>query len=454
MDEPRSSPFDRLRRLLPLLMIMMILTGMVMFAVSNLVPPIRTYTDLSKQMDDGQKILAQMQANDTDTDIVLLERQITNTQDVMKQTASLFMTEDQADAILDQFYSYADESNVEIVSLQTQQTFGSTQGNNGNNSNSQAADEPATVYAIRALRLQISGGIAEMMRFITRIREATIPGVVISNLSMRDSSNSRDNKSVVGSSLQMDVLIHTSPLSDGIAYQNITPIEIPGPTTFDIPPTSVPVIETPAPTLTPGGVVVPTEIVPLTGAESLPAEPPLALLFDDRFDGQNSDRWNLGAGWSVVDDNGNPMLQVSNSTSELTYIYNTLKDVALQARVLLDKGSVRMSVRQSAAGRYSAVLDALGRVSLYRGNDLIQSAVVDTSGVARWRELRLSVVDGIARVSVDGQLLIAATDNVELPPGTVSFAMVESGTTRVDDIEVWTLNAAVSAPTATATVSP
>jgi len=441
MDEARPSLFDRLRRLLPLLMIMMIQTGMVMFAVSNVVPPLRIYTDLSKQLDDGQKLLAQMQASDTDTDIVLLERQISNTQDVMKNTAAIFMTEDQADEILDRFYSYADESNIEIVSLQTQQTFGST------NSTDSGVVESATIYSIRAFRLQIAGGIAEMMRFITRVREAMISGIVITNFTMRDTTE-------VGSTLQMDVLIYTSPLSDGTAYADLLPVNLPGPTTFDIPPTAVPVIETPAPTLTPG--LAPTsETASSTGADVLPPEPPLALLFDDRFDEGKSDRWNLGAGWSLVDDNGNPMLQVSNSTSELTYIYNTLKDVALQARVLLDKGSVRMSVRQSAAGRYSAVLDALGRVSLYRGNDLIQSAVVDTSGVARWREMRLSVVDGVVRVSVDGQMLIAATDSVELPPGTVSFALVEAGTTRVDDIEVWTLNAAIApTTTATATVAP
>lgn len=439
MDEPRTSLFGRLQALLPLLLILSILTGMIMFAVSNVVPPLRVYTDLSKQVEDGRKLLEQMQSDDSDTEVVLLERQISNTQEKMNGVASIFMTEDQADEVLDRFYSYADESNVEITSLQTQQTFGSTQGNR----ESPQATSLDSVYSIRAFRLNVSGGIGELMRFITRILEATVPGVVITNLNMRDSVET-------GSSLQLDILIYTSVLSDGTAYENLAPVGMPGPTTFDIPPTPMPMIVTPPPTLTPGGAVPTSDTAASAQVDSVQPEPPLTLLFDDRFDGRNSERWNLGAGWSLIDDNGNPLLQVSNSTSELTYIYNTLKDVALKARVLLDKGSVRMSIRQSAAGRYSAVLDALGRVSLYRSNDLIESAVVDSSGVARWREIRLSVVDGIVRVSVDGVELIVATDSAELPPGTISFALVETGTTLVDDIEVWTLNVTnVESPTAT-----
>jgi hypothetical protein len=163
-------------------------------------------------------------------------------------------------------------------------------------------------------------------------------------------------------------------------------------------------------------------------------------LFSDSFDSGDLTHWNLGAGWYLTGDEGGQVLEVKDSSSELTLAYNTLKDMAIQARVWLDAGGIRISLRQSAAGRYSATLDSLGLIALYRGENLLQTSFSATSGVSRWRTLRVSAIRGIIRVSVDGVEYLRIPDESEFPPGTVSFAVTGKGTARVDDIEVWVLN--------------
>jgi hypothetical protein len=99
-----------------------------------------------------------------------------------------------------------------------------------------------------------------------------------------------------------------------------------------------------------------------------------------------------------------------------------------------------LSLRESSAGAYAVVLQPTGQIFLYRGDTLIKSTTASTSSIGRWRVLRLSVVQGIIRIAVDGEELLTAKDASELPPGTFSFSAVGRGIIRVDDVQVWSLD--------------
>jgi hypothetical protein len=226
--------------------------------------------------------------------------------------------------------------------------------------------------------------------------------------------------------LMMDVLIYSSPFSTGDAYLTLPEPTLPQQLSLPI---------TTAAHSTQDSTPATLDTTPIT-LPPMPPEPETTVLLADSFDSGDLTHWNLGAGWYLTPDEGGQALEVKDSSSELTLAYNTLNETAVQARVWLDTGGIRISLRQSAAGRYSASLDSLGLIALYRGETLLQTNFSAISGVARWRTLRLSAIAGVLRVSVDGVEVLRIADESQLPPGTVSLAMTGKGIVRVDDIEV------------------
>lgn len=411
---------QRLISLLPILLIVGVIMGLVMFALTNIVKPWQSQAQLSVEVTAVfATVEAQQLQIEIDSNPETILRRLDKAQAELVQNASIFMTSEQADNILQTLYSYADLSEVEIGTLQTQNTPNQDNPSQGKNKPQQTTAIPPA-YTVQALRLQVSGSLIKLMSFITRIREANVPGVSINNLSLKES--------LEGSLLTMDILIYTSHLSSGESYAHLEPVIIPTRTTFDVVPTSTPPVAE--------SVVVLTPDVSTATPEP---EPALLLVYSDSFDNSNLDRWRLGAGWSLVSSGESQMLQVFDSSADVTYIHSTLQDVAVNVQVFLDHGSLRLSLRQSAAGRYTLLLQPTGQVALYRGDALIKTVTVPISGVSRWREVHLSVLGGVIRASIDGHNLIEAIDTAELPPGALSFALVGGGTMKVDDVQIWAL---------------
>jgi hypothetical protein len=152
-----------------------------------------------------------------------------------------------------------------------------------------------------------------------------------------------------------------------------------------------------------------------------------------------------------VDSDGGQALQVADSDEPVTFVHNTLGDVAVAARLRFSSGLARLSIRQSQAGSYTALLAASGQVSLYRGSQPLGTAAVPPNAPDGWRTLRLSAVGDVARVSVDGTEVIAVQDAAPLPPGTFSIASVTQNQLTVDDVAVFTR---VSSATEEATTEP
>jgi hypothetical protein len=104
----------------------------------------------------------------------------------------------------------------------------------------------------------------------------------------------------------------------------------------------------------------------------------------------------------------------------------------------LQGGAARLSLRESRAGSYCVTFDPSGQFTLYRGDSSVDSAATAALGDA-WHTLRMSAVQGIIHVSLDGAEVISASEVAPLPPGTISLALLDKGSLWVDDVQVWTL---------------
>src|SRR5690606_28650022 len=164
-----------------------------------------------------------------------------------------------------------------------------------------------------------------------------------------------------------------------------------------------------------------------TPPDEWPPDPVLAGLITDTFDSGDLSNWSFKeAGWALVPHDAGRALHVFNTHAHARLIHTDRLNMAVEIAVLLNHGDARLSVRHSAAGSYTVTLKASGNVNLYRANELMASAQVAPSAPDQWRTLRLSAIQDVLRVRVDGIEVIAIRDDSMLPPGGVSLSGVFS----------------------------
>ncbi len=191
-----------------------------------------------------------------------------------------------------------------------------------------------------------------------------------------------------------------------------------------------PLVATPTVTLTPSPTATP-----------LPPEPELRPViiddFADKFGIGHPDRWRLGAGWLLTSIDGEPGFQVLDGEPPAVFEWGDLLNVAVSIRLRVREGAVKLSVRQSAAGSYSAVLDTGGVLRLYRGDQELASAPVGAVPPGQWHTLRLSAIGGVVRVAFDGVEVVAVVDAQPLPPGAITLAGEGRSTLWLGEYSVW-----------------
>ncbi|NWG17009.1 MAG: hypothetical protein HXY41_10270, partial [Chloroflexi bacterium] len=223
------------------------------------------------------------------------------------------------------------------------------------------------------------------------------------------------------------------------------PTSIPTDVLTDVP-TSTPVIEatvevTAEMTVEPPAPETPLPPTPTLVEPALPAEPVLALLAREMFDSGDLSAWVLGGGWSLTANASGLGLQLIGAPDVLQFQRGPFYNAAAQADFLLSGGSVHLSLRQSAVGSYTAALDAAGLVTLYRAGVPVLSAPVLVPP-DQWSTLRLSVMDGILRVTVNDVELLAWPDTAPLPPcfaGIAAFPAADGAPfmAQVDNFFLW-----------------
>ena len=168
-----------------------------------------------------------------------------------------------------------------------------------------------------------------------------------------------------------------------------------------------------------------------------PETPGLTLVFQDSFDEGDLSGWLVGEGWSLVASEDGQALSTASDSEAVEWIGDPLWNTAVQGQFLLEGGTARLSVRYSAVGSYSAEMDAIGQVTLYRGDAQIASGLANFGEAGQWHTLYLSTLDNELRVKVDDSEVIYVQDSAPLPPGTVAFSHGGEGTLLVDNVMIW-----------------
>ncbi|MBL8147766.1 MAG: PD40 domain-containing protein, partial [Anaerolineae bacterium] len=234
---------------------------------------------------------------------------------------------------------------------------------------------------------------------------------------------------------------HTPPTSSPLPTETAIPtveatVETTAETTAEI--TETPT-STPSPTATGTSTETPTVTATLTETATgtpLPPEPELRPVILGDFDTGYPGDWLLGAGWSWESVQNEGVLQLLNSPEAALLQWGGLLNVALSARFQVQSGGLRLSVRQSAAGSYSAVINSGGLLRLFRGEEELASAFVGAAAAGQWRTLRLSAMADVVRVALDGVEVLTVADLSPLPPGAMTRAGAGSSTLWIGDYRV------------------
>jgi tetratricopeptide (TPR) repeat protein len=209
---------DRLYSLLALVVIIVMGVGCVLFVMFSIVPQWQTMQTLASQLAAVEQQLMEARKGQ-ETSPQVLEVQLAEAQAALDEAASVFLSEAEAAGVLNSLYQYADESGVEIISLQEQAELegeGEEETENANKG----------IYDVRMFQLQVEGSTPNLITFVSQIEEAAYEGFVVTSVNIADGEEQHHV-------LTMDISLYTSPYSSGAAGQ-ITTVVTPAPTPADL----------------------------------------------------------------------------------------------------------------------------------------------------------------------------------------------------------------------------
>jgi len=161
----------------------------------------------------------------------------------------------------------------------------------------------------------------------------------------------------------------------------------------------------------------------------------LVLFFDDFEDG-DAVGWNLEGGWSVIQEDGNYILQGVGPCSADAGPQEWT-DYTLEARIKFSQ-SANVNFRLTTElGMYFLDIVPEGPILNKR---LLDEALLAKSGVSlqenQWIDLEVEVKGDTMKFYIDGILLFLYTDSEPLLSGTIGFESPENSVIYVDDVIV------------------
>lgn len=189
---------DNRAKVIPIAIAVVLLVVNIGFGVSVLLPKLSEHDDLQSQVTDTEQILTERNQVTPSDNTSVLQRQIDSAQNDLQESASVFLTDAEADDILDSLYQYATLSDVKIVDIQSQE---------------QEEANEAEIYGIRRFHVQVDGEFALLINFMIRFREASVPTVTISDLIIQQGE--------MLASLTMTIELYTSPIAAGDVFTNL-----------------------------------------------------------------------------------------------------------------------------------------------------------------------------------------------------------------------------------------
>ncbi|MBL7182985.1 MAG: LysM peptidoglycan-binding domain-containing protein [Anaerolineae bacterium] len=208
---------ERLYSLLAFVVIIATGVGYAFFAISSIVPQWQIRQTLVSQLAAVEQQLMESRKGQ-ETSLQNLEEQLAQAQAALDEAASIFLSEAEAAGVLTSLYQYADESGVEIISLQEQaepEGEGEEETENVNK----------RIYDVRVFQLQIEGSTPNLITFVSQIEEAAYKGFIITNVNIAEGAGRHV--------LTMNISLYTSPYSSGAAGQ-VTPVVTPSPAPADL----------------------------------------------------------------------------------------------------------------------------------------------------------------------------------------------------------------------------
>ena len=259
--------FDSLRstlfRWLPIFLLMLVVLGLTIYGARTVLPRYQSYATLSAGIETQQIVVGtQLAAQDGSDNLPILQSQIDKVNEALTTSGDQFLTNAEADEVLDRLYRYAYARGVRVVNLQAQPPAPDTN-----------ASAP---YEIRQYQLQVGGGVANLIDFLAYFQDASLPSVNIANMDVTKNGDQ--------ALLTMNLLMYTSPYASGHVLNPVpTPLPTATPTatfTPTLPPTETPVevaladTPTPLPSATPTFTITP--IPPSATHQPTPTRPPSA----------------------------------------------------------------------------------------------------------------------------------------------------------------------------------
>jgi predicted secreted protein len=257
--------------ILRLLLLLLVAVGNVFFCVTSVLPQWQSYQQLDQSVAEQREAVQtrDLALSNEDSNSIIRER-IASAEEQRLEAASSFLTDQQAETILNNLYSYADESSVLITRMQAQDTI----------------KGEADVYEQRSYAFQVEGAMRYLMHFIAYFREANAASVRIISMNLQGKEEF--------ATLTMTVMVYESKFAGGDAleaameFQPPTIMPTPTPTETFTPTPTVTItstlwptsdLYTPTPIGTPPAPLdaptpIPTIDAVITGETECPGAPP------------------------------------------------------------------------------------------------------------------------------------------------------------------------------------
>jgi len=185
--------------MLPLLLLLMILLALILFAVTSILPAWSAYDSLQTDLQNSESAAATHIADqEALNDITVVRRQLQLAQENLNDLSGTFLTENEAEDVLDRLYSRAYARGVRILSMQAQPP--------------QIIDETSP-FAVNVYQLQVEGPAANLIDFLAHVREALLPSIQIENI-----NTVQNNLETI---MTMNVIMYTSPYAPGTVLENL-----------------------------------------------------------------------------------------------------------------------------------------------------------------------------------------------------------------------------------------
>jgi tetratricopeptide (TPR) repeat protein len=183
--------------LLAVVAVVVLVVANILFIRSLILPQWSDKRELTSLLDSARKDLEKARKAQS-TSAEDLQKKMDAQQSTLGELADRFLTDAQATDILNSLYQYASESQVEIVSLQTQPS-------------PPEGEEQKESYAVEEYRLEAKGTLPNLVDFVSRIKEAAFESFVMTNVNIAEGEEQH--------TLSMDIALYSSPLSSGAVVQ-------------------------------------------------------------------------------------------------------------------------------------------------------------------------------------------------------------------------------------------